>query len=275
MKQFETKHMSLIQAVEAVPDNALLALGGGATTRQPMALVREIVRQQKRGLRLCGYRRGMDFDLLARADCAASVDLPDSDDFIPSAFARFEAAAAGLPFALVKLQPGERTRDDVFVLKGIDGEGPVHAVHRLVPDIALIHAHAADIYGNVQMDLEAHADFSRDIILARAAKRVIVSVEQIVSPQAIANAPRNTVLSSDEVFGVVEAPYGAFPLECENRYSRDENALNAYTDAARTPSAFKDWLAQNIYAFNGHKDYLDRLGMRRLQEAKAGQSILA
>ncbi len=286
MQQSETKHVSLRQAVGMVPDRALVAIGGSESARQPMALVREILRQGRTGLRLCGYRSGVDFEMLAQAGCAATIDIPDHTDLgaksgaastrigKAAALARFEAGAAGLPFALVRLDPGELPQDGVFAIEDIAGQGPVTAVRRLEPDVALIHAHAADIHGNVQMDLEAHADFARDLALARASRHVIVSVEQIVSPQA--KAPRSTVLAATEVDCVVEAPYGSYPLACENRYDTDHHVIGSYAEAmSGAADGFRTWLQHEVRSLDGHAAYLDRLGMRRLQAVTIRRSVCA
>lgn len=263
MTRSDTKHVSLEQAVRSVPDGAVVALAGAAQTRQPMAILREVVRQKKRGLRLVGYRDGMDFDMLRRAGCASDVDVPASAGSEEAAQARFEAGAAGLPYAIIGMA-GEGAVTKAIALHDAAGN-TVMAVPKINPDIAILHAHAADIHGNVLMDLETCAGFARDVIVARSAARVIVSVEQIVSPQTLANAPARLVLAADTVDMVVEAPYGAYPTQCERRYDGDDKALAAYDEAARDAGAFRQWLEDEVDAKGSHALYLDRLGMERLQ----------
>lgn len=288
MTQFDLKLMSIQQAVRAIPEGALVALGGSNEARQPMAIVREIVRQRKT-LRLAGYRYGIDFDMLLRAGCAATLDVPLSNeeaDQVKSlaasvgsthntigadaAFARFEAGAAGLPYAIVK-SAVEAGGSEALLLRDAAGKA-VAAIPGLTPDIAIIHAHAADIYGNVLMDLESRSGFARDLVLARSAAQVIASVEQVVSPQTVANAPAGLVLSANRVSSVVEAPYGAYPTQCERRYDSDGRALAAYREAVRDTKAFDCWLATEVLAVNGHAAYLDRLGMERLMTATTKRS---
>ena len=277
MRQTEMKHASLKQAAAMVSDGAILALGGSETARQPMALVREIIRQGKKGLHLCGYRQGADFDMLARSGCVATLDAPVSADPLhgngvvskpigrAAAFVRFEAAAADLPYALVKPEAMQQVSDSIVAVEDVFGGEAALAVRRLDPDIAIIHAHAADIYGNVQMDIKFHADFVCDLVLARAAKCVIVSVEQIVSPQSIVSAPWKTVLPAKAVACVVEAPYGALPTACEGRYQADEDALAEYAKASRQALTAQQWFDAHVHASGSHALYLDRLGMKHIQ----------
>lgn len=287
MTKTEMKYASLKQAAAMVSDGATLALGGSETARHPMALVREIIRQRKKGLHLCGYRYGVDFDMLVRSGCVATLDAPVSDHVshgdcvVPkpigkaAAFARFEAAAADLPYALVKPEAMEQVNDTVAMIEDVFGGAGALAVRRLNPDIAIIHAHAADIYGNVQMDMECQSDFARDLVLARAAQCVIVSVEQIVSPQSIASAPWNVVLPGEAVDWVVEAPYGALPSACEGRYQTDEDALSEYNKASRQALTVRPWFDEHVYVFDSHANYLDRLGMKHIQSLTVKRSACA
>src|SRR5262249_58974950 len=91
------------------------------------------------------------------------------------------------------------------------------AVPALNPDVALIHAHRADMFGNVQVDGYRHMDAD----IARAARKVIVSAEQIVSPEEIATTPDQAMLPHFAVDAVVAAPYGSYPHECYGLYAAD------------------------------------------------------
>jgi len=53
------KRASLADAVSLVSDGATVALGGGLSARLPMAMVRELVRQGRRGLHLVGSAHGI------------------------------------------------------------------------------------------------------------------------------------------------------------------------------------------------------------------------
>ena len=83
----------------------------------------------------------------------------------------------------------------------------------LRPDVAIIHAHRADRAGNVQM-----WGITGDTITgARAARRVICSVGEVVGAEVIAAEPGATVLPGHRVDAIVEARSGALAVLCPRR----------------------------------------------------------
>ncbi|MFM9105211.1 MAG: CoA-transferase, partial [Chloroflexota bacterium] len=67
------KLTTLPEAVSAVTDGAVVALGGNTVHRAPCAAVHEIVRQGRRGLEIVKSAGAYDVDLLWAAGCAAEV----------------------------------------------------------------------------------------------------------------------------------------------------------------------------------------------------------
>ena len=65
------KLVDLDRAAGVVTDGALVALGGGLSARLPMALVRELIRQGRRGLHVVGSAHSIDVDLLVAAGSIA------------------------------------------------------------------------------------------------------------------------------------------------------------------------------------------------------------
>src|SRR3979490_547785 len=65
------KLVDLDRAAALVADGALVALGGGLSARLPMALVRELIRQGRRGLHVVGSAHGIGGDLLVAAGSIA------------------------------------------------------------------------------------------------------------------------------------------------------------------------------------------------------------
>ena len=77
----------------------------------------------------------------------------------------------------------------------------------LFPDVALLHVHRADRFGNCQIDGYTHMDPD----IASAATTVLVQAEEIVDDDRIKREPDRTVIPGFVVDAVVEAPFGAYP----------------------------------------------------------------
>lgn len=68
--------ISIEQAAELVGNGAMMALGG-RMQMEPMAFVRELVRQKKKGLRLVTVPGGgLGVDMLVGAGCVESIETP-------------------------------------------------------------------------------------------------------------------------------------------------------------------------------------------------------
>ena len=272
------KVATLTEAAALIEDGTLIALGGGERG-QPTAIAAELIRQGRRGLRLTGCYHGFAKALLIRSGCGGTEDHPSgaargeegspaegnsltSSDEI--ALERFRAAAMGLLF----LPIADRIGDEVGAASVTDPHtgAAVRTVAALHPDIAVIHADAADRHGNVLIVDGRRDTVPADIILARAAKKVIVTVEQIVSERTVAARPQDQALLADDVTVVVEAPYGAHPTGFSNRYRADEDALSAFQAAGAAETSFAGWLDEWVEGPAGHMAYLEKLGTRRLME---------
>jgi glutaconate CoA-transferase, subunit A len=141
---------------------------------------------------------------------------------------RYLAASMGVPFLPTRsllgsdllASTGAKLMEDPFT------GARVALVPALVPDVALIHAHRADVLGNAQIDGPPYMD--REI--ARAARHVILTVEEIVSTDAISRSSDRTAIPHFLVDAVVEVPFGSFPHECYGLY---EASFAHFEDYAR------------------------------------------
>ncbi len=140
---------------------------------------------------------------------------------------RLRAAAAGLPF----LPTRAAMHSDLVAARGMREVADPYtgisylAVPALAPDVAFIHAWRADAAGNVQMPWPPDHLADVDVLLARAAKRVVVTVERIVPSDEVARSSERTVLFGFEVGAVVEAPRGAWPTASAPDYPADLRAV--------------------------------------------------
>jgi glutaconate CoA-transferase subunit A len=117
--------------------------------------------------------------------------------------------------------------------------------------VALIHAQQADAAGNVQL-----WGIKGDTVEgAEASRRVICTVERIVTSDVIAEAPSHTVLSASMVSAVALAPMGAHPSYVEGFYGRDDAAYRAFEGLSRKPDLLADYIKTSVHAFASHDEF--------------------
>lgn len=265
---------SLAEAAQLVKDGDVVTTGGATFHRAPMELLREIVRQKRKELVLIDREPAIDFDLLIGAGCVAKVragllafellgfapnfrrksqsrEIVTKEGACQPIMAGFRAAAMGIPSITVRGMLGsdllgisemlgsQREVEDPFT-----GEKLI-AVRAIEPDVALLHVHEADVYGNCRIE----GPHYEDVIKAKAAKKVVVSAEEIVPTEELRKWPGETTIPHFLVDAVVEAPRGAHPCSCYSRYDADYDHIRAYM-AAVNEGCFEQYLDENVYGRN-------------------------
>jgi len=228
------KRASLAEAVALVSDGAIVALGGGLSARLPMAMVRELIRQGRRGLHLVGSAHSIDVDLLVAAGAvrrceesyvgfeqdlglapayrraAEEGSIEVAESCCVSLLAQLRATEMGVPFLPVRgvrgsdiaaLHPEYATITCPFT-----GETLI-AVPALRPDVALLHAPSGDRYGNLHLE----QPYVLDERFACAARAVVATADKIVSPEEITAA--GITIPGHLVAAVTEVPFGMVTVE--------------------------------------------------------------
>jgi glutaconate CoA-transferase subunit A len=270
------------EAAAMLADGMTIAIGEPA----PMAMVRHMIR---RGLRdLTVIASGLTLDMLIAAGCVRKVmsyyagggfGVPVAPAFRRAAergevmvweceegilTSGLEAAAKGLPFLPWRGGVGtslpEVNPDLKVISDPIRGE-TLLAVPAIKPDVTLLHAAAADVYGNVQ---HCGGPGWLDLFLARAAERVIVQVEKIIPNEQVRAEPWATTIARADV--VVRMPYGAHPYYSRGYYLQDSALLRDYVQAAEPDdgAALEAFLTHYCREPASHGDYLERIGIKRL-----------
>jgi glutaconate CoA-transferase subunit A len=131
--------------------------------------------------------------------------------------------------------------------------------------VTLLHAAYADQYGNVQ---HVGTGFD-DRLLAAASGLTVVSVEQVISNEAVRRAPWLTTIPDADV--IVRSPGGAHPYASPGHYVEDVAAIEEYVAAAKAGGdLLATWLREQVHESPDHYDYLDRLGLRRFFDLQEG-----
>ena len=291
----QEKLTTLAEAIARIDNGNVVALQNMATQAAPMALVRELIRQEKRELGLVVLVGGMAVDWLAatgvinrligaavsmeqfglcqqyrKAVEGGRIRVEELSETLLNA--RLGAGARNLPFLptrgaigsdLIDLNP-----DNLKMLDDPFGGFPVVACRALVPDVALIHAHRADRFGNIQYEPTV---LWPDIgIMPKAAKRVIVTAEEIVDTEILRRHPERTILPGFMVDAVVEVPYGAHPTSFFPNYGYDSRLHREWTKVSRDDEAATAFLERYVLTPKTQAEYLDAAGgaatLRRIEK---------
>jgi acyl CoA:acetate/3-ketoacid CoA transferase alpha subunit/acyl CoA:acetate/3-ketoacid CoA transferase beta subunit len=192
---------------------------------------------------------------------------------------RLIAGAMGVPFLPTLSLLGssieeENQRQGDFLVAddpfGVDGR--VGYVRALVPDVALIHAWAADRAGNAIVA----PPMNEGLYGAMAAKRgAVVTVEKIVSTDFIRRHAELVKLPGQYVAAVVEAPLGSHPggmygmnvPELEG-YAEDLEFILRMRKAFRKPETAEEWIKEWILDCPDQESYNAKLGHAKIMELK-------
>ncbi len=285
-----SKVRSLAEAAALVSDGDVVALQNMATQAAPMALVRELIRQQKRNLGLVCLVGGIPVDLLSLAGAidrfiGAAVSMETFglchqyrkaveegrvrvEELSETALnARLGAGARNLPSLptrgligtdIIGVNENLKLYQDPFT-----GETLV-ACRALVPDVALVHAHQADDQGNVHH--EPTIKWPDIGIFPKAARKTIVTVEEIVDTEVLRRAPDRTILPAFRVDAIVEVPRGAHPTSFFPNYTYDERFHRDWTAASRDDEAAREFLRRYVLEPATQAEYLELVGSERIKE---------
>jgi len=171
---------------------------------------------------------------------------------------RFKAAAMGLPFIPTRVMLGTDTfrYSSAKVVKDPFVGKPICLLPACYPDVAFIHVHRCDKYGNSQIDGIIIEDFE----LARAARRLIVTTEEIIDEEKIRNEPWRTVIPFYLVDAVVEVPYGSHPGNMPYLYYSDEEHMAEWLKLSRTPEGVRSYFEKYVYGVESFEEYLELIG---------------
>lgn len=293
------KLTTLAQAVQKVQDGDHIAIGGCLFSRSPLAALMEVLRQRRRGLTLSRNLMCYEGELFMAAGAVDALMTSWFDIALPWGLSlklreeveggrvrfeewshlglglRYRAGAMGVPFLPTLTMLGSdlmRVTDTRTMQCPFTGE-TLCLVPGLFPEVALIHVHRADRFGNCQIDGYPHMD----VDIAKAAATVIVTAEEVIDEEEVRRRPDRTVIPGLVVDAVVEVPCGSFPHECYGLYEADFVHFEAYTDAvrARGTGAVNDYLDRFVYGVRDHGAYLALFGEEALErQRRCAEEIL-
>lgn len=232
-----------------------LAIGGIWSQNEPAGFAREVIRRGVRDLTLStSPAGGFAIDLLIAAGCvkrgylpnvtfehlglapafrhaveSGAIELVECDE--PTLIGGYRAAAAGLPFTpLASLAGSALAEASPWLPSRHHGDVEILEAPPIAPDVVVVHAQEADVYGNAR---QLGAVFSDRVMTKAAKKAVVVTTDRIVDNEEIRRDPRATTIPGYFVTHVVELPLGAHPCASHARYVADEDHIRDYVAAVR------------------------------------------
>ena len=270
-----------------VPDDAVVGVGGTNHARTPMALLFEVLRQGRTGLTMARPLSCFEAELMLATGMADRImtswvgighgwglapvvrHLVQSGREVFEEWShlgiglRYKAGAMGVPYLPTVSMLGSDidTRLGLAKVTCPYTGAPLNAVPSLNPGVALVHVHRADRLGNAQID--GYQLMDADLVLA--ARRVVITAEEIVDTDELRRDPVRTVLPGFAVDAVVHQPMGAYPHECYGRYEADLAAFTSYMEAVRAGGigGAREFVSK-IVAHPDHDAYLASLDPGRL-----------
>jgi 3-oxoacid CoA-transferase subunit A/glutaconate CoA-transferase subunit A len=283
-RELKDKTTSAREAVAAfVKDGDFIASGGFGHIRVSMNIIYELIRQRKRNLVMAGKTAVHDLDLLVGNGCVDRVEVaysfgheirglsPASRRMVESGRCkvigeisnsgyqwRFLAGMMGIPFIpsrnLLGTDTGAYSSCKV-VTDPFSGK-PINLIPAAYPDVAFIHVHRCDVYGNCQIDGIMVEDFE----LARCARKLIITTEKIIDNEDIRTQPWRTVIPFYVVDAVVEQPFGSHPCELHGEYFFDEEHIAEWLALSKTEEGVMEYANKYIFSVDSFDDYLELCG---------------
>lgn len=303
-----SKIYSLKDAISKyVEDGDVISFGGFTTNRKPYAAVYEILRQGKKDFIAEAGPAGGDWDLLIGEDrVLAYINCYTANSGYTNVSRRFRkhieegkllyedysqdvemlrlhAASLGLPYLPVKLMMGtgltekwgisreQRTKIDKLPNeKFVEVENPFKKGDKVIAcpvpeiDTAIIHVQMASPDGTCRII----GDEFHDVDIAVAARKTIVTCEELVSNEYIRRDPTKNSIPAFCVDAVVQVPFGAHPSQCYDYYDYDGDFFKHYNIVSKTEEDFKEFVKEWVYDVEDHEAYLNKLGATRLVNLK-------
>jgi glutaconate CoA-transferase, subunit A len=277
-----SKISSLSDAIAKYVSDGDTVYAAGFTHLIPFAAGHEIIRQHKRDLVLARATPDLIYDQVVAAGCARKVIFSymgnpgvGSLRIVRSAIeqgkleweeyshfgmiTRLQAGASGLPFLPMNQTAAidlEKVSPNIKRVHNPYGGKDVIVVPALNPDVAIVHVQRADQEGNAHL----WGIIGEQKEAAFAAKKVILTAEEIVDESVIRSDPNRTLIPSIVVDAVCHVPFSCHPSYAQGYYDRDNEFYLQWDKISESADAVKNHLDEWIYGVRDREEYWQKLG---------------
>ncbi|MEK6986968.1 MAG: CoA-transferase [Candidatus Thermoplasmatota archaeon] len=287
------KVMSMKEAVSKFVRDGDTAYLAGFTHLIPFAAGHEIIRQRKKDLTLCRATPDIIYDQMIAVGCAKKVVFSyagnpgvgslrcfrrATEKGVPKTLeieeythfglsGRLFAGATNMPFLPLRTNLGSdlpaQNPNIRSVADPYTGD-EVSVVPPLKPDVAVVHVQRCDASGNAH--IWGIVGEQKDA--AFAAKKVILSAEEIVSEDIIRSDPNRTLIPDFIVHAVVHEPWAAHPSYTQGYYDRDNEFYVQWDEITKEHETTLKYLDEWVYGVEDRAAYVKMLGPEKLAKLK-------
>lgn len=285
-----SKLMPLKQAISEYVSDGDVLYAAGFTHLIPFAAGHEIIRQGKKNLTLARATPDLIYDQMVAAGCAKKVifsymgnpgvgslrivrgaiergELEWEEYSHFGMITRLQAGASGLPFLPMK-QTGaedlEKVNPQIKRIPDPYGGKDVIVVPALNPDVAIVHVQRADKLGNSHL----WGIIGEQKEAAFAAKKVILTAEEIVDESVIRSDPNRTMIPGIVVSAVCHVPFASHPSYSQGYYDRDNEFYLAWDKISDSKELTQQYLDEWVYGVKDRNAYWKKLGEKTHKRLK-------
>jgi glutaconate CoA-transferase subunit A len=135
-------------------------------------------------------------------------------------------------------------------------------VPALNPDVAIVHVQRADKNGNAHL----WGIVGEQKEVAFAAKKVILTAEEIVPESVIRSDPNRTMIPGFIVSAVCHVPYAAHPSYAQGYYDRDNQFYMDWDKISADPALTQQYLDEWVFGVKDRAEYWQKLGEEKHQQ---------
>jgi glutaconate CoA-transferase subunit A len=285
-----SKMMTMKEAVSKFVSDGDTVYLAGFTHMIPFAAGHEIIRQKRKDLVLARATPDIIYDQMIAAGCAKRLifsyagnpgvgslrcfrrahekgmpkplEVEEYTHFGLSG--RLFAGATKMPFLPMRTNLGSDLPPQNPLMKTVkdpySGE-EVSVVPPLNPDVAVVHVQKADVNGNCHI----WGIIGEQKDAAFAAKKVIISAEEIVDESVIRSDPNRTLIPDFVSHAVVHEPWCAHPSYVQGYYDRDNEFYVKWDDITKDHDATLKYMDEWVNGVENRAEYMKKIPSSKVE----------
>ncbi|UCE81547.1 MAG: CoA transferase subunit A [Methanobacteriota archaeon] len=272
----------------------------GFTHMIPFAAGHEIIRQGRKNLTLARATPDIIYDQMIAAGCAkklifsyagnpgvgslrcfrrahekgipAPLEVEEYTHFGLSG--RLFAGATNMPFLPMRTNLGSGLPPENELIRTVKDPytgDEVSVVPPLKPDVAVVHVQRADASGNSH--IWGITGEQKDT--AFAARKVIISAEEIVEESVIRSDPNRTLVPDFIVDSVVHEPWCAHPSYVQGYYDRDNAFYVEWDKLTKEHESTLKYLDEWVFGVEDRSGYMKKIPQSKIDSLKPKPALSA